>query len=126
MHYLLIWTRVIQQYSPALAPRLIKLSSSSGCGHSEIQCCAAYIKKIALPNNGIILPHPNAQLRLLFPYVDFTCHTQHPTLSCIHIMYLKYLLIKNLTIAEGYLLINRILMLLIILRSKPSQMLSSS
>jgi len=50
---------------------------------------------------------------------------QDPTLSCRHIMYLKHLLIKNVTIAEGYLLINRILMLLIILRSQPFQMLSS-
>lgn len=124
-HYLPTWPRVIQQHSPALATRLIKYSSSSGCGHSEIQCCVAYIKKIALPNNGIILPHPNAQFRLLFPYVDFTCHMQDPTLSCRHVMYLKYLLIKNVTIAEGYLLINRILMLLIILRSQPFQMLSS-
>jgi len=57
--------------------------------------------------------------------VDFTCHTQDTMLSCRHIMYLKYLLIKSVTIAEGYLLINRILMLLIILRSQPFQMIST-
>jgi hypothetical protein len=48
-----------------------------------------------------------------------------PTLSYRHIMYLKYLLLKNVTIEEGYLLINRILMLLIILHSQPFQMISS-